>query len=142
MFQQGTKNLYVYLPVDNPQMKAFAELYEGVFDEQYSRWRFSNIHKQKILSEIETPPSDSDSDSDLEATAKPSDDEKSPLRLDIRLHRAQSFSGYDSKSESDNEDFNLSLDHKDRKKLSSAQFNSKRHKISKCIENCKHAYDN
>ncbi len=165
MFQQGTKNLYVYLPLDNPQMKSFADLYEGEFDQQYSRWKFPNSHKKKILSEIATPPLDSDSDSEPKQAPSSkapsnldSDDgegegddlSKSPLRIDKRLHRAQSFSRYesDSESESDNEDFKLNLDHKARKKLSSAQFNSKRHKISKCLQNCKHesttkrVYDN
>jgi len=161
MFQQGTKNLYVYLPVDNPQMKSFADLYEGVFDQQYSRWKFSNAHKKKILSELDTPPLDSGTDSEpedpkvnLKANSKvylnkdsnkDSDNDgddlsKSPLRMDKRLHRAQSFSRYesDSESESENEDFKLNLEHKARKKLSTAQFNSKRHKISRCIQNCKH----
>lgn len=142
MFQQGTKNLYVYLPVDNPQMKTFADLYEGVFDEQYSRWKFSNAYKAKILPELNTPPLDSsESDSEFEDSGVVCDDlDNSPLRVDKRLHRAQSFSRYESDSESgsDNEDFKLNLEHKARKKLSSVQFNSKRHKISQCIQNCKH----
>lgn len=139
MYQQGTKNLYVYLPADNPQMVTFADLYAGSFDQQYSRWKFSNAYKDKILSELEVPPLNSDSESD----PVPSDAEDpttSPARLDKRLHRAQSFSRYesDSESESDNEDFKLNIDHNARKKLSSAQFTSKRHKISQCIQNCKH----
>jgi hypothetical protein len=161
MFQQGTKNLYVYLPMDSPQMRSFADLYEGVFDKQFSRWKFPNTHKKKILSELETPPLDSGSESEPEEvtskhgslTGSDNDGDdlsKSPLRMDKRLHRAQSFSRYESDSEgnSDNEDFKLNLDHKARKKLSPAQFNFKRHKISQCIENCKHesatrkVYDN
>lgn len=137
MFQQGTKTLYVYLPADNPQMVSFADLYAGSFDQQYSRWKFSNAYKEKILSELEVPPLDSESDPVPSDTEDPT---ASPARLDKRLHRAQSFSRYesDSESESDNEDFKLNLDHNARKKLSSAQFTSKRHKISQCIQNYKH----
>ena len=136
MFQQGTKNLFVNLPKDDPQMQALAAQFDGLFDDDLSQWKFSNTHKKIILTDLVKPESESESESESDGD----DLTKSPTRMDKRLHRAQSFSRFESESESesDQEDFKLNLDHKVRKKLSAAQFDSKRNKISQSIENCKY----
>lgn len=90
MFQIGTKNVFLYLPENEPGI----EKLEGEYEKKLKRWRFPPEKKDDVLKFVETRYPDL-FDSDFEQSDYYSDYDESDgdFEIDQRLHRATSFTG-------------------------------------------------
>lgn len=139
MFQIGTKNVFLYLPEDEPGIKELG----GAYERELKRWRFSPDKKEVVLKFVKDRyPALFDSD------FEPSDDESEveDFKMDQRLRRAKSFvtsgesdesSDFES-SDEDEKSRSRSRSHKFkegcgryRPKLTNNQFSKKRADIKK-----------
>jgi len=146
MLQIGTKNVFLYLPEDEPGIEKLG----GEYEQKLKRWRFSMDKKEVARQFVEDRyPDLFDSDFDKSDDAE---NDESDIEIDQRLHRAQSFSGYDSdERSSDDEDDSSDDDGKTRSrsrsnkfkegydryrpKLSNKQFSKRRNSIKNRAEN-------
>lgn len=141
MLQIGTKYVFLYLPKDEPDIENLG----GEYEHKLKRWRFPLEKKYDVQKFIEDRyPELFDSDFDQSDSDDESDEED--IYIDQRLHRAKSFSAYDSDERSSDVDEDSSDDdmknrsrsrsHKFkegcdryRPKLTNKQFSTKRNSI-------------
>lgn len=90
MFQVGTKNVYLYLPEDEIGVEQMG----GKYEHKLKRWVFPMNKKEDVQKFVEERYPDFFG-SDYEYSEDDSE-EDSEFVVDHRLHRAKSFSGYES----------------------------------------------
>ena len=107
MIHIGARNMYLYLPPDEPEMLEMG----GEYEPTLKRWRFP-VEKKRIIREyIEKNYPDfynEDLSAEEEDSEEDSEDEGNELGpsppMDHRLHRAKSFSRYSDSEDSDDSD--------------------------------------
>lgn len=118
MLQIGTKNVFLYLPENEPGI----EKLEGEYEQKLKRWRFSLDKKDAVQKFVEDRYPDL-FDSDFEQSDSEYDEsDEEGIEIDQRLHRAKSFSGYDSDERSSDEDDSSDDDRKKRSRSRSHKF--------------------
>lgn len=135
MLQIGTKNVYLYLPVDECGMVELG----GEYEEKLKRWRFPLANQDEVTNFVKMTYPEFFDDEEIDDDDEEEDASLSPP-IDKRLHRAKSFSRYDDDDEDEDMDMSdversrsRSQKFKDcercRPQLSNKQFSNKRNLI-------------